>query len=108
MDIETAAGRSRADFRVPLTPDRLLARLREAVAASPRFELLEADEAHADLAARFNRTTWGGRIHLRFVRLDATSSMVIGEWHPRRPARGAFFGGEDDLRAHAALLDTTD
>ncbi len=105
MDIETAGGRSRADFRVPLAPAALLERLRERVAADRRFTLLRADEAHADLAARFNRTTWGGRLHLRFVRLDATSSMVVAEWHPRRAARGAFFRGEDDLRALAVLLD---
>ena len=108
MDIETEAGRSRADFRVPLAPDQVLARLRGAVAADRRFELLDADEAHADLAARFNSTTWGGRIHLRWVRLDAASSMVAGEWRPRRPARVAFTGGEDDLRALAALLDAAD
>lgn len=106
MDIETAAGRSRADFRVPLAPDEVLARLRTAVA--PRFTLLEADAAHADLAARFNRTTWGGLVHLRFVRLDASSSLVAGEWRPRRAARGGFTAGEDDLRALAAMLDSAD
>lgn len=108
VDIETASGRSRADFRVPLTPDQVLARLRTGVAAEPRFTLVQADTAHADLTARFNRTTWGGRIHLRYVRLDAVSSMVVGEWHPTRTARSAFTAGEDDLRVLAAMLDSAE
>lgn len=105
MDVETHRGRSRADFDVPLTPEQVLDRLRDEVPQHPRFRLVDADPAHADLVARFGAGAWGGRIHLRLVGLSATSTMVVAEWRPRLAgARRADGQGERDLEALAALL----
>lgn len=104
LQVETAAGRSTAEFVVETSADVLLQRLESGLAGQRRFTLLERTTREVRVSARPSWAAWGARITVR-VTPAGTASLVRVRWEPTVPTTVVTWGqARRDLHALEQML----
>ena len=107
MQVATSAGRSEAEFQLPLRLEDALQRLQVALAGQRRFKLVEVGNRDVQLSARPNWAAWGARVAIRFAPLGESSVVVRTRWEPALSTTVLTWGqGHRDIEAVAQLLSS--
>ena len=106
MQVVTSAGRSEAEFRVAMSVEGALQRLRSGLSGQSRFTLVGSDTREARLSVRPNWAAWGARVTLRFVAVEESVSLVRAQWEPALATTVVTWGqGGRDLQAVAHFIE---